>query len=292
VDWDEYSGLWVGGQQVPAYRFHMKLSHSRMGATVWSPRKDQLSWLHVHNEAFRRLGGIPASVRIDNVKTAVSHGAGPWGELNPSYRRYARAVRFHIDVCLPRCPEAKGKVERDILDRQRTGDVRQRRWDSFAELQAHATAQDETLARKRICPATGAKVLESWQAELSYLAALPLLPEPFDLAVTRRVYTDCTVSFDGRRYSVPFALLQKRVEVRGCARVVQVFHDGMLVAQHPRHTPERIVIDPSHYEGEPTDTVLPPTPLGKMGCRLQEIAALAPQQRPVDLYAALAEVAR
>ncbi|KPK48957.1 MAG: hypothetical protein AMS22_14450 [Thiotrichales bacterium SG8_50] len=292
VDWDEYRQLWIGGRQVRAYRFHMKLSHSRMGATVWSPRKDQLSWLHVHNEAFRRLGGIPATVRVDNEKTAVSRGAGPWGELNPSYRRYAQTVRFHIDACLPRCPEAKGKVERDIWDRQRTSDVRRRHWDSFSELQAHATDQDQALADKRICPATGTKVVEAWQAELSHLAAVPILPEPFDLVVTRRVHRDCTVSFEGRRYSVPFGLLQLRVEVRGCAQVVQVFCEGTLVAQHPRHTPERIVIDPGHYEGEATDTVLPPLPLGKMGRRLQEIAALSPQQRPVDLYAALAEVAR
>lgn len=46
------------------------------------------------------------------------------------------------------------------------------------------------------------------------------------------------------------------------------------------------------HEGEATDTVLPPMRLGKMGRRLQEIAAMAPAQRPLDLYAALAEVAR
>jgi transposase len=292
VDWDEYSGLWIAGRQVPAYRFHMKLSHSRKGATIWSPRKDQLSWLSVHNAAFRRLGGIPATVRVDNTKTAVSRGAGPWGELNPSYRRYAREVRFHIDACLPRCPEAKGKVERDILDRQLSSDVRRRHWDSFGELQAHAQAQDDQLARKRQCPATGTTVLEAWHQELLYLAAVPILPEPFDLVATRRVAADCTVGFEGRRYSVPFGLLGQRVEVRGCAQAVQILADGTIVAQHPRHTPELILIDPSHYEGEATCAILPPPPLGKMGRRLQQIAAMTPQERPVDLYAALAEVAR
>jgi transposase len=87
VDWDEYKRIWVGGRPVRGYRFHMKLSHSRMPATVWSARKDQLSWLAVHNEAFRRLEGVPATLRVDNVKTAVAKGTGPWGELTPSYRR-------------------------------------------------------------------------------------------------------------------------------------------------------------------------------------------------------------
>jgi hypothetical protein len=38
---------------------------------------DQLSWHHAYNEAFRRLGPIPAVLHIDTLKTGVSHGAGP-----------------------------------------------------------------------------------------------------------------------------------------------------------------------------------------------------------------------
>ena len=229
---------------------------------------------------------------MDNVKTAVARGAGPWGELTPSYRRYAKAVRFHIDACLPRCPEHKGKVERNILDHQRSSDVCNRHWQSWGHLQEHANVMDRHLAQRRICPATGTAVIEAWHQELCYLSAVPLLPEPFDLVATRRVQSDCTVGFESRRYSVPFELLDRMVEVRGCARVVQVVHEGCVVAEHPRHTPERILIDPAHYQGEATDKVLPPMPLGRMGRRLQEISSMSPQQRPVDLYAALAEVAR
>jgi hypothetical protein len=43
---------------------------------------DPLSWHHAHNEALRRLGGVPAVLRIDNLKTGVAAGAGPWGEVN------------------------------------------------------------------------------------------------------------------------------------------------------------------------------------------------------------------
>lgn len=114
ADWAEWPRVWVGGRAVRAHLFHLRLSYSRYGARVWSPRCDQLAWHQVHNEGLRRLGGVPASVRIDNLATAVRRGAGAWGELNPSYRRYARAVRFHIDLCPVRHPQAKGKVERGI----------------------------------------------------------------------------------------------------------------------------------------------------------------------------------
>ena len=52
------------------------------------------------------------------------------------------------------------------------------------------------------------------------------------------------------------------------------------------------MIDEAHFEGEATKHILPPTPLGRMGRRLREIADLAPEQRPIDLYAAFAEEAR
>ena len=108
----------------------------------------------------------------------------------------------------------------------------------------------------------------------------------------RPVGLDCLVAFEGRSYSVPFPLVTQRVEVRGCADTVQVLAGGDVVAIHPRHTQERLLIDPRHFEGASTPEVVAPLPLGRMGRRLAEIAALVPQQRPLDLYAALAEVAR
>ncbi|MFN8547071.1 MAG: IS21 family transposase [Candidatus Eisenbacteria bacterium] len=292
ADWAEWPRVWIGGQAVYAYQFHLKLSHSRYAARIWSPRKDQLSWHQVHNEAFRRLEGVPAVVRVDNERTAVGRGAGTWGEINPSYRGYARAVRFHVDACAPRSPQAKGKVEREIRTARGQDEVLDRSWSSWEELQSWTDARGHAESSRRICPATGTTVREAWEAEKRFLSPLPYLPEPFDLVLTRAVDHDCTVAFEGRRYSVPFAWFGQRVEVRGFARVVQIYAEGGIVAEHARQGRERIVIDPKHYEGEPTARVLPPLPLGRMGRRLQEIAELAPERRPLDLYAALAEVAR
>jgi transposase len=292
VDWAHWPRIRIGGAVLAAYEFHLRLSHSRFGARVWMPRKDQLSWHTAHNEAFRRLEGIPASLRVDNEKTAVVRGSGPWGELNPSYVRYARTVGFHIDPCLPRSPEHKGKVERGIGTERGWGEITDRDWSSWEELQAWSDARTWEEAERRICPATGTSVLAAWEEEKRLLRPVPLLPEPFDVAVRRSVAIDCTVGFEGRRYSVPFCWVGKRLEVRGCARVVQIVAEGGAVAEHRRWTRERIVLDPAHYEGESTAEVAAPMPLGRMGRKLAEIAAMSPEARPLDLYAALAEVAR
>lgn len=291
-DWGHWPGVWIGGERRDLLSFSMQLSHSRMDALVWTTSKDQLAWQHAHNECFRRLDGVPATVRVDNEKTAVSRGAGAWGEINRAYRRYAMEVRFHVDACPPRAPQAKGKVERRIRDKRLGLDPHRRHWANLEELQALTDARVRESAHRRLCPATGTRVWEAYQEEKRHLQPLPILPEPFDLVAQREVGGDCLVGFEGRRYSVPFPLVGRRVEVRGAAGRVQVLHGARIVAEHPRHTAARLVIDPRHFEGESTPEVLAPAPLGRMGRRLQEIWLMEPQRRPLDLYAALAEVAR
>lgn len=292
ADWAVFPNVTVANDVKTLQAFHLTLSHSRHSAVIWAERQDQLSWLWCHNRAFERLGGVPAVVRVDNTKTAVVHGAGPWGELNETYRRYATMLRFHIDPCLPRSPEHKGKVERHVRTQRGLLDPRGQHWSSLAELQAKSDQALDEAATRRRCPATGTSVIEAWRVERRYLGELPILPEPFDLAVTRTVSVDCLVSFEGRQYSVPFAWVGRTVEVRGAVRTVQIVAGNAVVAEHLRHTDTRLVIDPRHYEGPPTERVLPPTPLGRMSRRLQAIADLPVAQRPTDLYAALAEVAR
>jgi transposase len=293
ADWAEFPGIVVGGEGLDLHAFHLVLSHSRAEAIVWSTRQDELAWLSVHNAALIRLGGVPAVIRVDNTKTAIGSGAGPWGVVNERYAAYARAMRFHVDATRPRAPQEKGKVERRVLAHRLGFDPRKREWRDLGELQEATDAAVERSAQRRICPATGLVVAESHALERAKLQALPtFLPEPFDLVAQRRVGIDATVHFENRVYSVPFYFADQVVEVRGCTRTVQVWIESEIVAEHPRHTRERIVIYPKHYEGASTERVQAPVPLGRMGRRLTEIWSMAPERRPIDLYAALAEVAR
>ena len=63
---------------------------------------------------------------------------------------------------------------------------------------------------------------------------------------------------------------------------------GLVPPAHRRADPHR----PGLLRGPGDRPGGPPKPLGRMARRLQEIAALPVERRPVDLYAALAEVAR
>lgn len=271
------------------YGFIMTLSHSRMTAVVWSRSMDQLAWHRVHNEAFRRLGGVAAVNRIDNLKTGVARGAGPWGQINPSYQAYARTMGFHVDPHEPRQPQQKGKAER------RVGAFRQlnlrQRFDSLEHLQRYTDQRMIADAHTRLCPVTGKSVAATWEEEKRLLRPLPAtLPEPFDLIKECPVHKDCTIRFEGRTYAVPFEYAYQTVEVRGASGVVQIVDrkSGAIVKQYPRHTDERLLIDQACYEGSATDDVAPPRPLGRIARRLQELAAQGVAMRSIDFYAALA----
>lgn len=293
VDWAEYPGMALGGEVVDLSALTMTLSWSRKRVTVWARSKDMLSWQACQTGCLRRLGGVPAVLRIDNVKTAVAKGAGAWGVVNPTYRRYATQLKFHVDACQPRQPQAKGKVERGIRDQRAALDPYGEVFDSLEALQAWTDARLEARAEHLRCPATGTSVAEAWETERALLTPLPeTLPEPFDIVVRRTVGVDCMVSFEGRQYSVPFRFARQEVEVRGVAGRVQVLKDCAVIAEHPRGGAALIVIDDAHYAGESTDRVIAPQPLGRMGLRLRKIAMTGVQQRSVDLYARLAEVAR
>lgn len=293
VDWASFPGVILGGEYVDLLALRMVLSYSRFDAVVWSRRKNLLSWLQCHTDAFRRLGGVTATVRVDNEKTAIVEGAGAWGTVHPAYRRYAQMLHFHVDACGPREPASKGKVERSIRTQRFAADPRSRAWDSLEELQAWSDARVLRSAERRRCPITGTSVLEAWERERPLLTPLPeTLPDPFDVAVTRPVSTDCLVAFEGRQYNVPFAYVGRSVEVRGCATTVQILFEAEFIAIHPRHTEERLVLDPSHYEGSSTERVLAPPPLGRLGRKMMELAAEPVVHRSIDLYDRLAEVAR
>jgi hypothetical protein len=252
-----------------------------------------LSWQSCQLACLQRLGGVPAVLRIDNVKTAIAKGAGAWGVINETYRRFAVQLKFHVDACQPRHPQAKGKAERGARDLREIVDPRAEPFESLEHLQAVTDARLEDRSRRLRSPLTGTPIADAWEQERRLLTPLPeTLPEPFDVVVRRPVAVDCMVSFEGRRYSVPFGLVGRDVEVRGLAGRVQVLKDAAVVAEHPRGTDALLLRDEAHYEGKDTDRVRAPMPLGRMGRRLQEIAASNVQHRSIDLYARLAEVAR
>lgn len=157
VDWAEFPGAVLGDEVVDLVALIVTLSWSRKRAVVWARSKDMLSWQACQIGCFQRLGGVPAVLRIDNVKTAIARGAGAWGVINKTYRCFATQLKFHVDACQPRHPQGKGKVERGVRDLRETVDPRREAFDSLEHLQAVTDARSEERAGRLRCPVTPAR---------------------------------------------------------------------------------------------------------------------------------------
>ena len=281
------------------------LSSSRARFTWVSPDQGQLAWHTGHLALFERYGGVPLWVRIDNLKTGVASGAGPTAVVNRAYHVFARACGFEVDPCRPAKGSDKGKAERTVRTfRGGYGDVIRRGAGSLDEFQHLVDGRSDDLLDRLECPVTGTSVRTAWEAERALLQPIPTMAEPFDVVVTRRVSRDCLVSFEGRRYSVPFAWVGRQVEIRGTHAHVVIRGDEAEIACHARRTRQRLLLDPVHYEGASTDRVERPTPLGRRA-RLQ-MAGLSSASaetllglpnseglaRPLDDYVRLVEALR
>ena len=258
------------------------LSYSRAKFCWPSEDQTQLSWHTGHHVLFGRYGGVVLWVRIDNLKTGVSGGAGSTAVLNRSYDAYARMCGFGVDACRAGKGSDKGKVERAVRTlRESFGEVLRRGAGSLEELDRLLAVRSEHLLDRLRCPVTGGTVREALEEERQVLQPLPSSAELFDVEVARRVSRDCLVSFEGRRYSVPFAWAGQLVDVRGTAREVVVRGGGQVVARHRRGTRALLLLNEAHYEGASTDRVVRPTPLGRRG-QLQ-VAGLSESWEPVTI---------
>jgi len=292
-DWFDFDGV-IAGKRRALHGLIGTLSHCR-ATFVWvSPTMTQLAWQAGHLALFTRYGGVPLWVRIDNLKTGVASGAGPSAVITPAFQTFARSCGFAVDPCRARMGSDKGKVERGVrTERGAFADLLCTDWPSLEHLQAALDGRVAALHERRRSPMTGTTITEALTAEQPLLQPVPTMHEPFDCVVARRVARDCLVSFEGRRYSVPFASVGRTVEVRGTAQHVVIMAEGRELARHARHTAARLVLTPTHYDGESTSAVRAPTPLGRRAqLQLAGIPGLptpATVARPLDAYIALVE---
>src|SRR5690554_2688063 len=182
----------IGGVQETLFCLVGVLSHSRARFSWVSTSADQLAWHTGHLELFRRYGGVPLWVRIDNLKTGVAKGAGASAVLNRSYAIFARECGFEVDPCRPRKGSDKGKTERSVRTfRSRFGDLFERDWSEVEGLQSALDERADRLLDALTCPVTGTSVREALRRERLVLQPVPTMEAPFDVVVSRPVSRDC-----------------------------------------------------------------------------------------------------
>jgi transposase len=231
-------GRWldpVTGKLRTVWAFVMVLCCSRHMFVRPVLKLDQRAWTECHVAAFEFLGGVPARLVPDNLRTGVDHPDLYDPKINRSYAELAAHYGCLVDPARSRKPRDKARVERP-MPYVRDSFWRGREFTSLAQMQAEAARWSAEVAGQRPCrPLDGAAPAAVFAA-IEQDALRPLPAEPFVLATWARakIGTDIHARVDKVLYSVPWRHIGKTADVRVTATMVQFFIGGQLVKTHPR----------------------------------------------------------
>lgn len=248
-DWAERSLRIAGVRQKVCIAVNA-LGYSRHLHVVAMPSLDAEHTYEAIIQAFEAIGGVPASVLVDNQKSAVVAWENGRPVFNRRFRELARTYGFTPKACRPRRAQTKGKVERMVGYVAGNALAGDRAFDSFEDLNAHLTAWCHTVANQRTLRELGETVPERFVRDRERLAALPRTR--FDTAYhsQRTVSLDAYVSIDGVRYSAPGHLagdrLRVRIELDGWIELRD--RRGHVVARHRKaRGDQRVVTIAEHH---------------------------------------------
>jgi transposase len=177
---DYGAGPMVRDPETGKYRrtrlFVMTLGYSRKSVRLLVFRSSARTWAELHEKAFRRLGGVPSIVVLDNLREGVLAADIYDPQLNPLYRDVLAHYGATALPCRVRDPDRKGKVESGVAHAQKTP-LKGKRFESLEEAQAYLDHWEERWADKRIHGRTKRQVAAMFAEEKPHLKPLPL--EPF-----------------------------------------------------------------------------------------------------------------
>jgi transposase len=246
-------GMWTDpatGRRVTVWAFVMVLSCSRHLFVRPVIRVDQQAWSEAHVEAFAFFGGVPERIVPDNLATGVERADLYDPKINRAYAELAEHYGVLVDPARVRKPRDKARVERP-MPYVRDSFWRGREFTSLAQMQTAAVAWCREVAGQRQSRALDGAAPVAVFASVEAETLKPLPVKPFVLATwsTGTVGPDIHVKVGKSLYSVPWRLIGQRLDARGTWNIVQLFHNGQLVATHAR-SDGRKRTDMSHYPPE------------------------------------------
>jgi len=197
------------------------------------------SWILAHIRTFEFLGGVAEALVPDNLKTGVVKADFFEPSLHQAYLELANYYGTTILPARVAKPRDKSKVENAVqqVERWVLAPLRNQTFFSVAEANAAVAERLAWLNDRPLSRMDGTR--RSLFLELDRPALRPLPAkrmEACEWKVSAGVGIDYHVEFDRHFYSVPYQLVQKRVDVRATLMTVEVFHKGVRVASHTRST--------------------------------------------------------
>ena len=239
----------VTGEVWPAPLFVMVLGASSYTYAEATGDQQLAAWISAHIHAFEYFVGVPRLLIPDNLRTGVSRACRYDPDLNPTYQEMAMHYQVGVVPARPRHPKDKAKVEVgvQVAERWIIAALRHQKFFRLADLNHAIRELLERLNQRPFRKREGSRASVFAAVERNALRPLPV--EPFDMSQWSyaRVNIDYHIAFDANFYSVPYTLVQERVEVRATPTTIEIFHKGQRIASHVRgHGREQVFTQTEH----------------------------------------------
>lgn len=241
VDWGQLSVL-LGEVPTKVHVLVMTLGYSRRAYAEGFLHERMPNLLAAHEHAFAHFGGRCETLLYDRMRTVVlsadasatnTDGASRSRvRLNPTFEAFARHWGFTPRLCRAYRPQTKGKVESGVKYLKRNF-APGRVFRDLEDFNTQLFAWQAEVADLRIHGTTHQRPIDRFAAEAQAMASTVSQPSFLQAVVRQRVVAeDWLVALDGNRYSVPFGLIGKTVQVvrEGANWVIR--HRGAVVAEH------------------------------------------------------------
>jgi len=182
--------------------FVLTLGYSRKAVRLLTFQSSSRIWAELHERAFRRLGGTPRLVVLDNLKEGVLTPDFYDPTLNPLYRDVLAHYSVVALPCRIQDPDRKGKVESGVGHAQKTP-LKGKRFESLEEAQAYLDRWETHCADTRIHGTTKRQVAAMFAEEKPFLQPLPLEPFRYYQHGQRVVHLDGCVEVEAAYYGLP-----------------------------------------------------------------------------------------
>src|SRR5437879_883985 len=156
--------------------FVLTLGYSRKAIRLLVFRSSTRIWAELHEKAFRRLGGAPRILVLDNLREGVLVPDVYDATLNPLYRDVLAHYGAVALPCRIQDPDRKGKVESAVGHTKKTP-LKGQRFESLEQAQAYLDRWEATWADTRIHGTTKRQVAAMFAEEKPTM--LPLRVQPF-----------------------------------------------------------------------------------------------------------------
>jgi transposase len=213
--------------------FVLTLGCSRKCVRLLAFRSSARVWAELHEKAFRRLGGSPRVVVLDNLREGVLSPDFYDPGLNPLYRDVLAHYGVTALPCKVRDPDRKGKVESGVNHAQKTP-LKGKRFESLEEAQAYLDHWEERWADTRIHGRAKRQVAAMFAEEKPTLQTLPLEPFRYYQYGERTVHLDGCVEVEAAYYGAPPGWIGRQVHVQWDSMYVRLLdpRTGELLREH------------------------------------------------------------